>query len=180
MTSAEAAFAPHTLPKPVSVFTCNSPALERPPAASTTRTSAPLHKPNNKANAKIEQDEGRAMIPNQKLESASKGQDLAKQRQYRCNEQTQSSLIAMQRRRQSQHNRISWDAHSLAKKVEAPTDSKQSAPACNNDAARFLEKRAQGGRVHPILPIHIFCHLLPCAGGARIAINTSSQHNRRA
>jgi hypothetical protein len=86
-------------------------------------------------------------------------------------------------RLQAHHNRVSWNAHALRKKVEAPTDSKQSAPACNNDAAGFLEKRAQGLRVHPVLPIHIFCHLLPCACGAHVAINTSSkadQHGRRA
>jgi hypothetical protein len=83
-------------------------------------------------------------------------------------------------RLQANHNRVSWDAHAPTKKVEAPTNSKQSAPACNNDAAGFLEKRAQGVRVHPVLPIHIFCHLLPCVGGAHIAINTSSQHDRRA
>ena len=84
----------------------------------------------------------------------------------------------MQRRRQSQHNRISWDAHSLTMKVEAPADSKQSAPACNNDAAGFFDKLAQGLCVHPILPVHIFCHLLSRAGGTPVAINTSGQHNR--
>ena len=84
----------------------------------------------------------------------------------------------MQRRRQSQHSRISWDAHSLTKKVEAPTDSKQSAPACNNDATGFFEKLAQGLCVHPILPVYIFCHLLSRAGGALVAINTSGQLNR--
>ena len=86
-------------------------------------------------------------------------------------------------RLQAHHNRVSWNAHALRKKVEAPTDSKQSAPACNNDAAGFLEKRAQGLRVHPVLPIHIFCHLLPCACGAHVAISTSSKadrHGRRA
>ena len=84
----------------------------------------------------------------------------------------------MQRRRQSQHNRISWDAHSLTMKVEAPADSKQSAPACNNDAAGFFDKLAQGLCVHPILPVHIFCHLFSRAGGTPVAINTSGQHNR--
>ena len=94
------------------------------------------------------------------------------------NAQIQASLTAMQRRRQSQHNRISWDAHSLTMKVEAPADSKQSAPACNNDAAGFFDKLAQGLCVHPILPVHIFCHLLSRAGGTPVAINTSGQHNR--
>ena len=94
------------------------------------------------------------------------------------NAQIQASLTAMQRRRQSQHNRISWDAHSLTEKVEAPTDSKQSAPASNNDATGFFEKLAQGLCVHTILPVYIFCHLLSRAGGALVAIKTSGQLNR--
>jgi hypothetical protein len=118
------------------------------------------------------------MISTQKLEISSKGQDLAKQSpcKCKCNEHCHAGL-------QAHHSRVSWNAHAPTKKVEAPTDSKQSTPACDNDAAGFLQKRAQGLRVHTVLPIHIFCHLLPCAGGAHVVINTSStmgQHSRRA
>ena len=78
--SAEAAFAPHTLPKPASVFTCSSPTLERPPAASTKRTSAPHWAPANKANAKSKSNTTRAMIqgrflhPQGRCESTRTGQ----------------------------------------------------------------------------------------------------------
>jgi hypothetical protein len=40
IASAEAALAPQTEPNPASVLTCSRPTLERPPAASTNRTSA--------------------------------------------------------------------------------------------------------------------------------------------
>lgn len=49
VTSAAAELAPHTVPKPASVLTCNNPTFERPPAASTNRTSVLHWAPTSKA-----------------------------------------------------------------------------------------------------------------------------------
>jgi len=73
IASAAAAFAPQTEPNPASVLTCSKPTLDKPPAASTNRTSAlpwtfaneaaTLNKYNNVTDAMMSQTQIRINAP---------------------------------------------------------------------------------------------------------------------